>query len=213
MLFYALFAVAIWRPLIGIMAMLAWICGSAVLGASGINLGYAFEFINILFGIGMIAGLVLRRGAVPMPALIGAIGIILFAATGFDDAAVNAWPRPAQIIGYGVGSALALVGIIEMERRGWLSFPRLALVIGAASYSIYLTHILVLALVTRLLRIFGLTLLVPGPLAFIALLVIAVAAGVAVHLTAERRIIEFVRRRLAQSVPMRASRQRIQPGA
>lgn len=212
MLFYALVGTAIWRPRIGVPLMAAWLAGSAVAGGMGSDAGYGLAFINVLFGVGVAAGLVSQRGGVPAPALVAAVGAMLLVATGADDVMWNALARPVQIMGYGAGSALALTGCIEMERRGWFSCPRLLLMLGAASYSIYLTHILVLALVTRLLRIFGLTAMLPGPLAFAGLLVIAVCAGVVVHLTVERRIADFVRRRMAPGMPVRAAR-RAQPGA
>ena len=179
----------------------AWLAGSAVIGGMGLDAGYGLGFINILFGVGMAAGLVSRRGGMPAPGVVAAIGAVLLLATGVDDVVWNALARPVQIIGYGTGSALALTGCIEMERRGWFSCPRLVMAVGAASYSIYLTHILVLALVTRLLRIFGLTTVLPGPLAFAGLLVISVGAGMVVHVTAERRIVDYVRRRMEQGVP------------
>lgn len=212
MLFYALVGVVIWRPRIGVPVMLMWIGGSALLGAAGIDAGYGLAFINILFGLGIVTGLALRRRSLPVPAVLAAAGVLVLLATGADDIVWNGWSRPAQIVGYGAGSALALAGFIEMERRGWFACPRALMLVGAASYSIYLTHILVLALVTRLMAIFGLTAVVPGPVAFMGLMVIAVGAGVMVHLTAERRIVDFVRRRLELGLPTRASRQRVLPG-
>ncbi len=58
----------------------------------------------------------------------------------------SAWYRPAL---YGTFSLLLLFGMMELERSGFLRFPRFLEVLGDWSYSVYLSHLLVVELVAR----------------------------------------------------------------
>jgi len=58
------------------------------------------------------------------------------------------WRRRAVL--YGIPALLILYGVVSAERQYGLSFPKPLLWIGDISYSIYLTHILVLASMGRL---------------------------------------------------------------
>ena len=62
------------------------------------------------------------------------------------------WLRP---ILYGSFSALFLLGAIELERSGLVRYFRVFEAIGGCSYSIYLSHIIVIELVARTIYRFG----------------------------------------------------------
>lgn len=86
---------------------------------------------------------------------------------------------------------MALLGAIELERSGRLSTPSWLQVLGAASFSIYLTHILTLTFIAKAAVALHLTNWVPEPVAFLGLAAGAVLAGVAAHYLVERRVIAF----------------------
>src|SRR5205823_1051949 len=138
MVFYLFCAAVIAAPRIGIPAFVLWTLACATNSLPG----YVFGFINILFSFGVAVALMLRRWTIPVPSAFLAGGVALFLGTA---ALVDytAWlPEWSTSILFGAGAALALLGAIELERCGRLVSPRWLEFVGAASFSIYLTHIL-----------------------------------------------------------------------
>lgn len=193
MLFYAVFGLAIWRPRLGVPAILLWFAACASLGVTDLSVAYPLRFINLLFGFGIVAGLALRRARVPAPGALAAAGIALYFGTGLDEVYWGETDRLLQIIGYGLGAALILVGLVELERRRRVAPPAGLVLVGQASYAIYLTHMLVLPVAAKAAAAAGLTRTLPAPLAFVALSALAALVGVAVHLVVERRLVRLAR--------------------
>lgn len=196
-LFYAVFALAIWKPRLGVPLALIWFAACFALGRAEDGVIYPLKFINILFLFGIFTGLTLRRAAVPVPGLLAALGAALFLATGLDDAYSHTLSRPPQIAAYGLGAALVLVGSVMLERQGRLVAPAALVLAGQASYSIYLTHMLVLAVAAKLALRLGLPDIVPGPAGFVLLAAVAIAAGIVVHRLVEKPLVRATRRWLA----------------
>lgn len=51
---------------------------------------------------------------------------------------------PQRVFLFGTASALLLSGLVEMEKRGKILMPKFGSVLGGASYSIYLSHTIIL---------------------------------------------------------------------
>jgi exopolysaccharide production protein ExoZ len=196
LLFYVLFGLAIWRPRIGLPILGAWLLGALLSAFIPDVPAYPFGLINLLFGFGIVAGLLLRRPRIPMPALLAIAGGALFFMTGFAETEWGMATRSAQILGYGVGATLALVGMVSLERQRGIKPPRLLTLTGEASYSIYLTHMLVLPPLAMVALAVGAPRHVPAPMAFVGFAVITIAVGIVVHLVVERRLVRWVRGRL-----------------
>ncbi len=196
MLFYALFGLAIWRPRLGLPLLAAWLAAAALLPQFHAVSAYPAGMIDLLFGLGIAAGLVLQRGDAPAPVLVAGLGAGLFLATGVAESCWHFTTRPLLLLGYGMGAMLALVGLVSLERRHGLRVPPLLQLIGKASYSIYLTHMLILPPLAWAAGVSGATRLVPAPLAFALLSVAAIAFGIIVHLAVEVRLVRLARTRL-----------------
>ncbi len=41
-------------------------------------------------------------------------------------------------------SAVLVIALVELEKRGWQFFPKYSLLVGGASYSLYLSHTIIL---------------------------------------------------------------------
>lgn len=83
-------------------------------------------------------------------------GALAFFAVGIAEsrAWIDGYADPARFL-YGVAAWLFVVGIVERERESELNVPRWLAVLGKASYSIYLVHLLVLGLAYKLFERIG----------------------------------------------------------
>jgi peptidoglycan/LPS O-acetylase OafA/YrhL len=79
------------------------------------------------------------------------------------------------------------------ERKGKLNAGAAAVVVGEASYSIYLVHFPTIAALLAVLIGSGAIHAVPGAVGMIVLAVSGVIAGIALHLVAERPILKWLR--------------------
>jgi peptidoglycan/LPS O-acetylase OafA/YrhL len=191
-LFYAFCALVIAVPRIGIPAFVTWILVCAIMIFTPWRAPWPYyltHHINVLFGVGVVLGLYMRDRRLPMPGLVCALGVAIFMSAGLLTDYSQALPLWALRDMFGLGAALGLAGAIELERLKRLVAPNWACVLGAASYSIYLTHMLTLTLFAKVASLLHLPSLLPPVLGFIALAGCAIGAGVVVHYLLERPIL------------------------
>ena len=169
-----------------------------------------FEFVA-----GCLIGWRLGRGGLRggAAALLCGIGLGCVAAVvypeGLTDSLPDRWARAALL---GVPAALVVYGAVALDaERGW-RFPRWLVLVGAASYSIYLSHMLVLAVGRR-----AWFLVVPNGhvasggvldgadnvVAIAVLLAAVLATGAASYRLLERPLMQRVRQRLRRPTPAR----------
>ena len=98
------------------------------------------------------AAWLLRRRTIAAPWVVLSFGVALFFAVGYaEDIDLAPGPSTATHAGYAVGAMLAILGLVETERQGRLHVPRIVVALGGASYAIYLTHLLAIGVVWKLL--------------------------------------------------------------
>ncbi|ATQ69366.1 MULTISPECIES: acyltransferase family protein [Methylosinus] len=103
-----------------------------------------------------------------------------------------------RVITAGLGAAALLLALLAIEERGALPSWPLLVLLGDASYSIYLAHPLVLTCARLAAKKLDLPVeaATPGIIAVCVVVALAVASGVAVHLWLERPILAALRARL-----------------
>jgi peptidoglycan/LPS O-acetylase OafA/YrhL len=104
---------------------------------------YAFEFI-----CGCLAGLALSPDELRSPFLApsaAAVGVMILIGQFADNATASLWRQVALL---GVPFAVLTYACIGLEYRGALLMPRALRFLGAISYSLYLSHVFVLAAVS-----------------------------------------------------------------
>jgi exopolysaccharide production protein ExoZ len=199
MFFYSLFALALFVPQKHRIAALALIILSVHFIMNGLSAyGDAARFYGSSLVFEFLAGTILAGVSARRPVLgarvatfilIGAFLLLLF-----DDAYLTHYPRALVL---GVPAVLLVAAAIEIERAGRLRFIRLFDELGNASYSIYVTHIFVVAGLRIIPRFFGLDLLtLGGPFFIAASLILAASVGLAVHAWIERPLIAALNRRI-----------------
>jgi len=194
-LFYALFLLLILHRRTGAVALSAWAAGCLLnlqLDLRGLPASFLFSAYNLLFLMGMAAahGLSrLRADAAPWLVLGGAA---LFLGTGLSEAyGLARWHAPTRTLLFGAGATM-LLALLTLERRAGLRLPGVLVMLGDASYSIYLVHMPYMAVGAELLRRSGLLPWLPTGIAFLVLVASALAASVAFHRLVERPLIAFL---------------------
>ena len=196
-LFYALFALAIWRVRVGFVALGLWFAASTQAldpALSPALIGFYFSYLHLLFGFGLAARRLLGKMIIPMPRRLillgGAVILVLAADQDYSGLMSEMW----SMLGFGVGCTFVLVGVVELERQGRLTTPGWLMLLGDASYSIYLVHFFTLSALAKLAWASGVARL-PDSLVYLVMVALATASGVLFHLWVERPLLAWLGQR------------------
>ena len=196
--FYLLFGLAILSRRAAFLVVGGWVALSiaAVLAGSGSSLGRAsMDGYHVLFLIGLAAAWIVQRGTPARSGVIAALGVAAFLAAGVtEDLGWLAHDGFLPRIAYGLASGAVVVGAVGLERQGRLRIGRALALLGAASYSIYLVHLVPLTLTARVLAMAGVVGIMPGWLVMAVCCLVAVAAAVVFYLIVERPVTRAAQR-------------------
>ena len=154
---------------------------------TGIN-RYLFSILNLEFMIGILAAMCLHRitRTVVATALVFAGIIIGFASV----CGINVGLPDELRLLFAFGMALVIMGAAKLESGCKFRWPGLFLLLGNASYSIYLVHNPFLSISQRLLA----KLEIGWAAGLFVGIVLATVAGVIFHLAVERQLLQFCRK-------------------
>jgi peptidoglycan/LPS O-acetylase OafA/YrhL len=201
-LFYALFVGLILNRKLGLALFALWtlaiLFNSLVLGRTAMG---PFSMWNIYFVIGMGAYLVYRHadGRWGWPLLLaGVLAIGAAASAGLVPSRISqGQEQPWTLLMLGFAFALLIAGASIIERERTLPVPKWLLLLGDASFTIYLTHSPALSLLAGLNQGF-LPGVLPDWVAFIAAAILSLVAGVVAHLIIERPLLDAVHLRVGR---------------
>lgn len=190
MAFYALFALAMLlassvrgRAAIVLGVLIALVTAGAIFRPAGVAGFYTDPILmEFVFGIGL--GIAYRRGLLSSPRLgwamvaVGVVALVLL------PIYLKEWPR---VLRYGVPSALIVAGALCFRTTGKTLWERGLHLIGDASYSLYLSHFMVMSAVGQVWRKAGLSDL-PYPIFIAFSVAVCLAAGFATYHAVERPI-------------------------
>jgi peptidoglycan/LPS O-acetylase OafA/YrhL len=189
MLFYVLFGMLVLHRRVGLAVLAAWGTLTALnvawTWASGAPLFHglwgslAFRIFNDEFFFGIGVALLVRRGWIRRPWAAAVIGLVLFLGSGLYESFGPPRPIewPPRHLAYAAGAALMLYGLAGAEIGGRLRTPRALVTLGAASYSLYLVHVIVLLFVRQAARIIQPHLALPAEAWFLIAVASAVCGG------------------------------------
>jgi peptidoglycan/LPS O-acetylase OafA/YrhL len=209
-LFYAVFALVILLPRLGLALLIGWTacCSWDLIHATDIAIktrsDFYFSPFNLLFVMGLSCAWILRRNRIPAPSGFVLVGITLFFATGLEEDYYQTLSEGTRLILYGFGSAISILGAVELDRSKRLRVWRWIVFLGEASYSIYLAHFMILSLLAKLFVRLGANHSLPNGLSFLAIAGITVAISCIIHLSVERPLLRILRRQVT-SPPERAA--------
>jgi len=200
MFFYACFAIALLIP----RRSVSYVVAAAVIGGLGL-VGFGQTFTEVLvnfytrpilveFALGIVLGLLFKR----LPILSGTrsaqlglaallLLVVALAASGF------AREEALRVAVAGTASVCVVGLALMLERGGWAVRNPLTLLIGNASYAIYLTHMFVTQAFIIAARKVGASDPVSSTLFLLAALFASVVAGVVMFLLYERPVGRLLR--------------------
>jgi exopolysaccharide production protein ExoZ len=157
LMFYLVFAIAICSRAIGAVVLFAW---AALVGA-GLFLSPSAHSAALVvssspfcieFFLGITAAVVLSRRKVPFSGLLLTFGLVGFAVAGLCEVTgfLYGFGVTARIV-YGACSFMIILALVERERSGYLNVPRFMAVLGKASYSVYLVHLIAIGITFKFL--------------------------------------------------------------
>ncbi len=162
---------------------------------------------NLQFGAGLLLGLARLKGKpwmqfkLPAGLLITLIASVASAAL-IEVAMFWGFGEPFRLVLWTVVASLVVwLGILVDDRKTPLN--NFGLLLGNASYAIYLVHNAVLLVMMEIAKRFSEAL--PAPVFWVAFAVAAVAGGVFAHLVVEKPLLKFLSRRAHTPVPVMAS--------
>ena len=198
--FYVLLGLVIVMGRRALPLLVLWVAGIALCQLLGWR-SYPASFFGNTYGteflLGMGAAAWLRHRRAPVPGLLLIIGLgtffgAVFLAPTIQHEAEGAWARFL----FGPAAALILIGSVELERTGRLTVPGWLVPLGAASYAIYLTHVVTESALIRGTMSVGAGALGAETMALLLALA-GIVGGFAYHVAVERPTLRIVRRWLA----------------
>jgi len=200
-LFYLVFAVIIWRPRVGLAVAGVWqaaILGATILGAAPHGpWRVLLSPFNFCFVPGAIAAWLARRATIPRPPawLALAVAYLLVSETSArlgTPLVALPWRHAANSVAAGV----ALLGLAGWERQRPLRVPRFLAASGDYSYSLFLVHYPVLALLGKAGASAGIERWLGGEVIFVLFAATCLFAGALFYRVVERPLVEWTRRRV-----------------
>ncbi len=200
MFFYLLFGLLILNKRLGILIFLTWtVCVLGFAMFKTFPWTFIFSHYYIRFLAGLAVALLLQRSRIPLPRTIASIGVAVFLTTGL----IVSYSPPATVtiplIGFTLGSALALAGLVEAERSGMIRPWAWLVYLGNASYAIYLLHFPALSAIAKIGAQVHIKDFLPNPITFWIYVFGAVAAGCIFHHLVEHPIHEWAKTKFRRS--------------
>lgn len=188
--FYLLFALFFWSVLLAVAVFALW--GLAIILAQPLGLAAASSLLspwNSYFLWGIAAALAVDRLSPRLAVAALALGLaVLWYVAQFNLTMAGLTARPELLFWLAPGFALIVIGLVRLEAIfGWVP-PRALVLLGDASYAIYLAHSACLSALAIGLGALPWPIL-PTPLLFIAMAIASTAAGYAAHWFIERPLL------------------------
>lgn len=185
MLFYIVFVCLLIHAQFGKAVFLVWMGGCFIcLFLPDLPFPAAFYLspYNLLFAVGMAVFYIQPVLRQSIARTLTIAGVLLFVGVGMSEQFLFPWPLAARTLAYGFAAGLLVAGAIQLRMRT----PAAAVLVGDASYAIYLVHLPVMNACAILLKKGELVPMSHPLLMCLALATAAVAAGVIFHLLVER---------------------------
>ncbi len=197
-LFYFMFALAIWHRITGFVLIAIWLLISAA-SMEMSDRTYPFAFfaspLHLLFAMGMGACWLTHKKRVKLPLLLASLGVATFLGTGATEVYERPWlTEDTRSLLYGIGSAMTIAGLATLEQEGRARTWRLLRLLGDASYSIYLTHYPLLSLLAKIFVATGAKNAIPALLSLILIVAATTLIGIMIHSAIEKPLLARIRK-------------------
>lgn len=195
--FYILFGIAIVSRKLGIALFAAWLIGTVFAEPTNPFMTEFFSLLNFAFLFG-IAGAYGSRHIDPKwwKVLVIAGVVMIVTCVFFADPLVLKNKRSLLILPVSLGFMLLMLGLALLEISREVKVGKLGMLLGSASYSIYLVHSAPISVIVALHGKLPVIRDIPVAVMFLPTLIIAVAAGVVAHLVVEKPLLGWLQKPL-----------------
>jgi peptidoglycan/LPS O-acetylase OafA/YrhL len=168
-------------------------------------LNFIFSYYNLEFAAGWLLGIffIRRRLKTAVSLFILLTGCLGFMIAGLLDVYIlqtssetSGFSHYYDFIAYGISSILIVAGAAFLEKTRKVTINKWFVVLGAASFSIYLTHYPFLSIFTKIMQVTGINSTVFYTTGMILSCVVTVLMGCIVHVYVEKRLTAIFRKRL-----------------
>jgi len=221
MIFYGLFVAFLIKRNLGIAVFAAWFASIALNHHYHFAESIALDVINLLFLLGLLTAIAVsalrsrlesgRRDQIAIVSLIAGAVTFLYTAwvcLSLPARDIGVWRSLPLTLGFGTGAALLLFASVSEKVEEFLKRQRLLLLIGDASYSIYLVHFYVQKRTGNAIRSLG---WVPSGeitqttalLLLAVTLLVSVGGGILIHKAIEKPVLARCRKWLGLGAGVR----------
>lgn len=200
MLFYILFGMLIINRIIGLGLMIAMAIGVVVANVFDYleiwpwPLRFALNLYILQFLGGVVLAFVLKHHAIPRALPFLSMGLFTMLVGGMVEVyGTGMGSHEARQIVYGISAMMIIGGLAQLERDDRVKLPLVLSRLGSASYSLYLTHVLVLMVLAKIVFLGNLHTVINRDIMYIFFVGFSVLAGVMVSQTIELPLIKAVR--------------------
>ena len=197
-LFYFLFSFFIINKKIGLAVIFIWQVLVVYYLFTNPEYHYLLDFIfnkyNLLFLVGILAAKVTIyfKDTVEGGALFFVFGSFLFILVGVCDNLYNTHSKGVFELFYGIPAFIILVYSNSNKINYYFSTKKILILLGDASYSIYLIHTFALSFFAKIFYYINLMQHISSEFLFLILSVLAIIAGVLVHIILEKRLLAWI---------------------
>jgi exopolysaccharide production protein ExoZ len=202
-LFYLAFAFLILNRWLGVAVFATWLIVVLLFRGAAGTPQVVTSTINLCFAFGMLAYLCVQRlptRAFWWPLLAGTFGLAYLVWETHEASLETA--RHGFLPGLFCG--LVVMGLAMADRVKAWRIPKPILILGAASYSIYLIQLAALSAAFRALAHFGGIQILSPAVTVVVLSIIAVLAGIIVYWSIERPLLQWLKPRKSYKVVLRS---------
>lgn len=194
--FYAAFTVLIFNRAAGVALFAVWLAAISIAGLLGYTQMGLLHMWNVSFFTGMAVFALARRldSRWGLPVLGAGIALLIgLLLAGFGASLRQTQASPLSVLLLTLPFGMILLGAALAEPRfGWRA-PKWLLLIGAASYAIYLVHSPVISVIAQLHHKLAGAAGLPGLALFLLATAISTAAGIIAHLVIEQPLLVALR--------------------
>ncbi|MEA5465657.1 acyltransferase family protein [Leptothoe sp. PORK10 BA2] len=215
--FYFVFALVIFIPKVASKLVLAGLSISAFVALGDIFSGFqlwdkthflinfTFSYYNLEFLAGCLLGTIFKtnqlKKSVSLSMLV--VGCLAFCLSGLLEvyvlqisAETTGFSHYYEFMTYGLSSILIIGGAAFLEKSYRISINRWFVMLGAAAFSIYLTHYPILSIFTKAMQVAGLNRTSYYTVGMVLACVMTVLIGALAHVYVEKRVAAMFRNRL-----------------
>lgn len=200
-LFYTFFSLLIINKRIGLLLLFIWLIiiiytlFSSLFNDSNYLLNFVFSAYNILFIFGIVAALISNKYSLLFSKKIGifVIGNILFIFTGVLDVYTNTQYKITLLL-YGFSSFLIIVNSNNSKLNVFFKSKRILLLIGNASFSIYLVHLYFISFISKIFIKINIQNYFSSSLIYLFMALFSIAGGILIYKTIEEPLLNFLKK-------------------